>query len=384
MIDPTCAVQVCADYSDASGGTTVSVRQFQRAMGGQVIAFQGYQLAQASIDAAVIVRCDPGLRGRLYRWAHPSATVLARTTIADAKVVVCHMLYQYHTQWAAAHCVANHVPYWVVPHGSLDPYVFTYRSIRKHAWLRLLGHRILHGASRVLFATQRELEKAQEEVGALPNASVVSWPTARVEILDHELKRASVRQALQLSTSERVLLYCGRLHSSKRVIEAIRAVGPLSAAGVSLLVIGPDGDVSRTACEALCRQNGWNNIHFLGAVYGENKFDYFKAADAFISLSHKENFGHTVAESLACGLPVILSPGVDLAGDLSRVGCGWMLSTVESAAVEEVLRAFAAADSSTLAQMGQRGQQWARTELSDEHFAGELHRLAMDDIHSRL
>lgn len=383
MADAIRAIQVCADYSDASGGTTASVRQFREAMGGGVLAFQESRIANLAAGGTVVVGCNPGVRGRLYRWASSGARTVAETMIADANIVVCHMLYQYHIQWAAARSVANRIPYWVVPHGSLDPYVYSYRSIRKRAWMRMFGHRILRNASRVLFATQRELEKAQEEIGTIANAYVLPWPTARIETTDHEYKRAAVRATLGIPACERVLLYCGRLHSSKRALETIRAVGPLSERGVSLLMIGPEGDVSRGECDALAREHGWTNIRVLGPVYGDSKYDYFKAADALLSLSHKENFGHTVAESLACALPVILSPGVDLASDLSVAGCGWMLPSVDATVVSEVLGAFAAAEHSTLTAMGERGREWAHTRLSGERFADELQRMATDDISRR-
>ena len=66
----------------------------------------------------------------------------------------------------------------------------------------------------------------------------------------------------------------------------------------------------------------------IGPVYGDSKYHYLFASDAYVSLSQRENFNHTAAESLSAGLPVILSPGNDLAGEIRDEGCSWSLNDV--------------------------------------------------------
>lgn len=378
-----CVVQVSEGFSPDSGGTTTSVLQFQDALGGPIVAFQrAGDTEPPEARDVVTVACERDIRGRVYSWASADALATATQTLAGADLIVCHMLYQYHIQWAASLAKALRIPYWVVPHGSLDPYVFSYRPCRKRAWLRLTGQRILDGAERVIFATDRERVKAQSAVGVLDNSVVLPWPVTPVSLSDRVACRSRIRSRLGLSESQRVLLYLGRLHSMKRPLETIRAAA-IAGDMITLVVAGPDGDVSRSECEWLCRENGWNNVHFVGPVYGAEKYEYYKAADGYISLSHRENFGHTVAEALVCGLPVILSPGVDLSGELAQAGCGWVLAdTAESTAVAAI-REFARATPSQIAQLGRRGQSWALAELSPKRFAGALNKNAIEATHGR-
>jgi glycosyltransferase involved in cell wall biosynthesis len=53
--------------------------------------------------------------------------------------------------------------------------------------------------------------------------------------------------------------------------------------------------------------------------------------------SHQENFGLVVIEALACGVPVLVSPHVNLADDVQAVGAGWVVP-LEPAALARVGR----------------------------------------------
>jgi glycosyltransferase involved in cell wall biosynthesis len=55
---------------------------------------------------------------------------------------------------------------------------------------------------------------------------------------------------------------------------------------------------------------------------GDAKWGAFAACDAFILPSHQENFGIAVAESLACGRPVLISDQVNIAPEIAADGCG--------------------------------------------------------------
>jgi glycosyltransferase involved in cell wall biosynthesis len=51
------------------------------------------------------------------------------------------------------------------------------------------------------------------------------------------------------------------------------------------------------------------NVHFVGAKYGEAKWDFLRSADIMVLPTYSENFGIVVAEALALGVPVITTTG---------------------------------------------------------------------------
>jgi glycosyltransferase involved in cell wall biosynthesis len=128
---------------------------------------------------------------------------------------------------------------------------------------------------------------------------------------------------------------------------------------------------------------GATNVHILGPVFGEAKRTLLLGSDALVSLSLKENFGFAVAEAVVGGLPVIVSPGVDLASELEPLGCGWFLRSLARGECETALRALVAASPEDLREMGDRGRRWALRALSEEQFGARIAALVAATARSR-
>ena len=62
---------------------------------------------------------------------------------------------------------------------------------------------------------------------------------------------------------------------------------------------------------------------YCGGVYGEQKVQVLKNADAFILTSRFEGMPMGVLEALSYGVPCILTPGTNMADDLQQKGAGW-------------------------------------------------------------
>ena len=100
------------------------------------------------------------------------------------------------------------------------------------------------------------------------------------------------------------------------------------------------------------------------------------AGDGFISLSFQENFGYAAAEAVAYGLPVILSPGHDLAHEMpaldGRFACGWLLGDDAHATAVAAIREWAGASEATRAAAGGVGRSWVAEALAFERFRERL------------
>ncbi len=372
--------QVCLDYAPSSGGTTTSITNFNQALGGgNIVTFvsQASPLEMMEGDRILAVPTVSGFLGKKYALAFPGALKTAGNLISESDLIVCHMLYRHHVQWAIKIARRKKIPYWVVPHGILDPFVSTYRSGRKWLWMQLVGKSILRRAAYVIFATETERQKALSRFPEM-NAVVVHWPVAVGDT--SPAKRAEARSLVRelhgISGTDRVLLYVGRLHESKRPLETIRAFGQAGRPDLHLLMVGPDETITGEGCARYAREHEIANVHMVGPVYGNEKFSYYMAADGYVSLSAKENFGYTVAEALACGLPVILSPGNDLSEELKPERCGWFLDEEGATAAVAGIKEFAGASLSDLKEMGGRGRRWVQQQLSPGRFKEQLESLA--------
>ncbi len=109
------------------------------------------------------------------------------------------------------------------------------------------------------------------------------------------------------------------------------------------LVMAGEGD-SGYVCHLkrmLVRREGENRILFTGWLYGPEKTSALKGAELLALPSRQENFGLSVVEGLACGVPVLISQHVNLADEIQSANAGWVVNLERGALAKtlaEILR----------------------------------------------
>ncbi len=106
------------------------------------------------------------------------------------------------------------------------------------------------------------------------------------------------------------LVYVGRLVRAKGLFEVIEAMGEIKRAGrdVSLRIAGDGPD--RDTLEAASRQAGLSDrIHFLGNVFGADKWRLWRDSDVFVFPTyHSEGLPYSLLEAMAAGCVPVISP----------------------------------------------------------------------------
>lgn len=363
-----------------SGGPTKTISSFKKALCAEQFSFCSREELDAgplAVDGAEAVVASSLPILKQLRVAGGSKTADAEFAFSQSQIVSCHSYYRYHALWVNKNSRKYKVPYWFVPHGILDPWVMQNGQVAKRLYWACGGARFLEQASTVIFSTSAERDKAMSQFD-LPAAEVIYWPVELVERTNFEARRARIREELGISEDARVLLYFGRIHSMKKPLETIRSVANVGDESLHLVMVGNEQDVSLKDCYAVADQCGISSrVHLVGPVYNETKFDYMMAADAYISLSYRENFNHTAAESLSAGLPVILSPGNDLQVDIRDEMCSWGLKDERLETASQVIEEFSQMPLDKLQSMGVRGREWVEENLQFSTFAQRL-RLAAE------
>lgn len=130
--------------------------------------------------------------------------------------------------------------------------------------------------------------------------------------------RAAARERLGVPARATVLLAVTKLSPREAPWDLLRAFGHGGDADRWLLIAG-DGP-SRADLEAFVRQRGLARVRFLGYVPYPDLPALYGTADLFLHPVAEERWGVSVAEALACGLPVITSSRVGAARDLLAAG----------------------------------------------------------------
>ncbi len=387
---------VCLTHDPAYGGLHRSVQDFSRALAAPIVSFDnglfehgpsdGGKGERVSIEEGVSVRrldCGSGWLARDCRVMSAATARQADAAVADADLLVVHSLFRGHAAWAQTWAKQRRRRYWAVPHGCLDPWGLSHRGLLKRLWLEARGRSFLAHADRIVVSSQRSLEKSLAWIPDGRSADqtvVVHWPVDLPRLDERATARAAFRQRHGIPEAAKLFLFVGRLHVVKRPVETVRAFCEATAAAsrerCHLAIIGMDGDLTQADVVAAIPPTCRDRVHLIGPLTGADLAAAHLAGDGFISLSFQENFGYAAAEAMAYGLPVILSPGHDLAHEMpavdGRFACGWLLDDDAPATAVAAIREFAAASDATLAAAGGTGRTWVADTLSFERFRDTL------------
>ena len=275
-----------------------------------------------SVHAIGPVALGYGYTGRLGPWL--------RSHARDYDAVVVHGLWQFHgfSVWRALH--GGPIPYFVYPHGMLDPWfkqAYPLKHVKKSLYWKLAESRVINDAAGVLFTAAEEARLAEQTFSPYrAKAQVVGFGIA----IDDDHARLGSAEAFERAWPEtrgkRRVLYLARLHPKKGGDLLIEAFAQVAGADprLHLVMAGPDdGEGTQAAWQALASRLGVaDRITWTGMLAGDAKWSAIQAAEVFALPSHQENFGIAVVEALALGVPVLISNKVNIWREIEADGAG--------------------------------------------------------------
>lgn len=380
------AWNVCLTHDPALGGLYRAIGDFARGLDAPILSFDDGRHDRAALsaaDGAVRIPCHDGWLTRDCHVMPAAAARQAETVLAAADLLVVHSLFRAHAPWAARQALTRRRRYWSVPHGCLDPWSLGHRRLAKQAWLTIHGRAFLAGADRVVFSTARARDKARPWVRG-DHAVVLHWPVDVPALAGRDEARGRFRERLGIPGDVPLLLFVGRLHPVKRPLETLARFCAADTRGAHLAMACIEGPLTKADLARAIPPSHAGRIHLVGPLAAPELGNAYLASDGFVSLSRQENFGYAAAEAVAHGLPVILSPGHDLAHDMprdsaDRLACGWLLPDDSAAAAGQAVAEWAAlvaGERGKLAMRGATGRAWAADALAFERFRAGLRRLA--------
>ncbi len=274
-----------------------------------------------------------------FKYSRPLARWMDRR-VRSFDVVHIHAVFSHACLAAARACLRHEVPYVVRPLGTLDPWSLGQKRLAK----RLLWHagagRMLREAAAIHYTTAQERHLAEGSLGL--GRGVVVPLGVDGELLEEPGAPGSFRRRHPSLEKDPYILVLCRLHPKKGLelfLEVfLDLTGEEEFRRWRLVVAGAGeaGYVSGLKRLAAGRGGG-GRVLFTGWLDGVEKTDALREAALLALPSRQENFGLSVVEALACGVPALVSRHVNLAEEIRAAGAGWVIP-LERAALRETLR----------------------------------------------
>jgi len=245
-----------------------------------------------------------------------------RHRMAGFDIVHINTLYRFHGLAAAAVARRRGIPYVIQAHGTLDPWHRNQKRLAKDLYHALIEDPIIRGASAMLCTSRRE-ERSIRDLGY----EVPTWVIPiGIDASDLRMPGASdFAVATGIPVNARIVTFLGRISAKKGVpllVEAFRATAT-AFPGVHLVIAGPDDEgIGRGLMPTIAEADLADRVTFLGPVGGAMKRALLQGSDVFVLPSADESFGVAVAEAMAVGSPVVISPEVAIEDVVRASGSG--------------------------------------------------------------
>ncbi|MFZ4398084.1 MAG: glycosyltransferase [Kiritimatiellia bacterium] len=352
-------ISVVAGLDKASGGPSYTVPALATA-----VARHGVRVCLVSTAARpgvelnlpppemVSTRLVPADAGLGLRFPAAIAQVVRQT---EAKLIHVHGLWMPATFLTARFARRYRIPLVISPRGMLEPWAWKHSAWKKRPVWWLWEQRNLQSAA-ILHATATEEADSFRQLGLRNPIAVI--PNG-VDLPDP----AAMNLPPLAADGRRTILFLSRIHPKKGLVNLVAAWQKVRCTGWRVVVAGPDTEGHLDEIRKRAQQAGVaDDFVFTGAVYGADKWKLYRQADLFVLPTFSENFGVSVAEALAMGVPAITTKGAPWKC-LADQRCGWWVDVGVEPLAAALQEAMQLSDEQRHA-MGRRGAAMVRERFS--------------------
>mgnify|MGYP003311959785 CR=1 FL=1 len=340
------------------GGTTTYIKELAPALGELVelhVCTLGRKEDCVPLENATIHTIELSLK-HICRMKKQWMAVLE-----EVKPDIVHINCCWMPQCALVQYWTRQVQVFLTPHGMLEPWI-----IRRNYWTKKVPAILLYQKwavknADVVVATAEEEKRHIEELG---------W-NMNIEMLPNGINVSAIDMKTKWKHPKN-LLFMSRLHPKKgleMLLEALKDVD-----GLSLKIAGGGDAAYVRSLKDLATSLGLNDrVSFLGAVFGEEKWQKIRESDIVVLPSYSENFGLIVAEALASGTPVLTTTGTPWESIKERQ-CGWQVEP-NVLCINDALISALSLSEEEMKDMGKRARTLIEDKFDVKVLAANLYKL---------
>lgn len=251
-------------------------------------------------------------------------------------IVHLHSVYALGNPSVAEHLRTRRIGYVVTPNGCCSPKLLRRRPYLKYPYRWLFELPMLNGA---LFVHSVGDEVAIREYGVL--RPIITAPNGfSTSVVPKNDSRNLIRTRHPDLEGKKLFVFLGRLDVEQKgldlLLTGISMVSDPQRHRMGVVLVGPSWKDGRQRLERMSAElKIQDSVLFWGETKGEEKFKVLQSADYFVHTSRWEGLSFSVLESLACGIPCLITPP---ANPMGLVGfsspCGLVVDLAPKAIAE--------------------------------------------------
>jgi len=242
--------------------------------------------------------------------------------IQDYDILDNHYLFSYASSCASAIARWYQIPYTVRTMGQLSPWALEQSRLKKQLYTFLIERRNLSRAAAIHCTSASEAQDVRNFGIQTPT---VTLPLGVNLLPDCPEAKQNLHYRYGIPNHKPIVLFLSRLHYKKRPDLLIQAFSQLTVQTDDFhLILAGSGepDYVNHLKKLVASVGLTKHTSFAGFVTGEDKNLLLQGSDIFVLPSFSENFGVAVAEAMAAGLPVIVTPGVQISPEIAVAKAG--------------------------------------------------------------
>ncbi|WP_405607790.1 glycosyltransferase [Polaribacter sp. Asnod1-A03] len=282
-------------------------------------------------------------------WSYSKALMpWLKKHVKNYDLLIVHGLWQYQSFAVCKAAKATQVPYYVMPHGMLDPYFQKakerkLKAIRNRVFWEVVERNLVNSAEGLLFTCEEEKQLARTTFkGYRPNSEKVVGLGVDVPPKETIEMEKALKAKVPEWNENPFWLFLSRIHPKKGVdllIDAYIKLEKEHSVLPQLIIAGPGGETEYGQM-VFEKAKGSKHIYFPGMLSGDARWGAFYKAEAFVLTSHQENFGFAVVEAISCGTPVLISDKVNIWREIKNGNVGMVEVDTKKGAYELLSKWF--------------------------------------------
>jgi glycosyltransferase involved in cell wall biosynthesis len=275
--------------------------------------------------------------------------------LGNYDLIEAHYLFSYASSCAGAIARIRKIPYIVRTIGQLAPWALAQSQLKKRLYAFLLERHNLTRAAAIHCTSVGEVEDVHRFGIETPTFTLplgVDQPEALPEA------KQALRDRFGIPHERPIVLFLSRIHPKKRPDLLLHAISEVIVQNHDCHLIfagGGDTGYLNYLTNLVSSLGLVSRTSFAGFVVGEDKALLLQGSDLFVLPSFAENFGVAVAEAMAAGLPVIVTPDVQISPDVAAEQAGLVVKGNVDEMTEAITCLLSSPDERS--RLGKHGQQ---------------------------